>query len=970
MAIDKIFNDANVDGIADNIFGAVNNSVSEVKAMQQRKAAENVQMVVEAFKKIETNITEKFDNVSNVIEKRVLTIKDGRDGSSGSDGRNGRDGKPGRDGVNGKQGTPGTPGKDGTDGVDGVSVTDANIDFDGSLVISLSSGQQINVGEVVAPDLAEKIKIVSTMSTNGAVGIKDEGSSISTGVKIINFVGANVTATNSGDDVTVNVSAGTGTVTSVAATVPAFLSVAGSPITTTGTLAISLSGTALPVANGGTSLTTLTANNVILGNGASAPTFVAPSTSGNVLTSNGTTWSSTAPATSGTVTSVAMTVPSVLSISGSPITSSGTLALTYSGTALPVANGGTGLTAGTSGGVLAYTAAGTLASSAALAASALVIGGGAGAAPSTTTTGTGVVTALGVNTGTAGAFVVNGGALGSPSTAGTMPAFTLGGTVSGGGNQINNVVIGTSTPLAGAFTTLSASSTATITAAGGTFATSNLILKDNVGSPAGYVLANAGATYIGTTSAATSYIAVTSTGLAVTGELSTTGVITATYGTASSATFGANQVIRVDSNANAGYGIGVPSSGGIVGGYYINAGANSYDGGIEYQGTTRVLSLRAAGTNIAAVSSTALALGVGISLTGGTSGTGYSFSGSAPANSLTLDSSGNLGLGTTNPSVASGLGIVVNGGAGQPRIALKNTNTGDASGDGFQLAVDTSSNAYIDQRENAALIFNTNNAERARIDSSGNLGLGVTPSAWVAYKALQVGSTGGALSSSSSSDFEITTNAYYSGGWLSQGAGVASSRYRLLAGAHAWWNAPSGTAGNAISFTQAMTLDASGFLFLGCTTTPSASVKGIRLTPDFTTNTPKFSTGSATGLVYMIEWINGNGIVGSISTNGSLTSYNVSSDYRLKNITGPITTSGAYIDSLKPVEGTWKADNSTFVGLIAHEVQEASRTNVATGTKDGEQMQGMDYSSAEIIANLVAELQSLRARVAQLESKP
>ena len=104
-----------------------------------------------------------------------------------------------------------------------------------------------------------------------------------------------------------------------------------------------LAGT-VPVANGGTSLTTLTANNVILGNGASAPTFVAPSTSGNVLTSNGTTWSSTAPATSGTVTSVAATVPTLLSVSGSPITSSGTLAFTYSGTALPTANGGTGQT--------------------------------------------------------------------------------------------------------------------------------------------------------------------------------------------------------------------------------------------------------------------------------------------------------------------------------------------------------------------------------------------------------------------------------------------------------------------------------------------------------------------------------------------------------------------------------------------------------------------------------------------------
>jgi hypothetical protein len=92
--------------------------------------------------------------------------------------------------------------------------------------------------------------------------------------------------------------------------------------------------------------------------------------------------------TSGTVTSVAATVPSLLSIAGSPITSSGTLAFTYSGTALPVANGGTALTAGTSGGVLAYTASGTLASSAALTQYGVVYGGGAGAVPVATAAGT------------------------------------------------------------------------------------------------------------------------------------------------------------------------------------------------------------------------------------------------------------------------------------------------------------------------------------------------------------------------------------------------------------------------------------------------------------------------------------------------------------------------------------------------------------------------------------------------------
>jgi hypothetical protein len=68
--------------------------------------------------------------------------------------------------------------------------------------------------------------------------------------------------------------------------------------------------------------------------------------------------------------------------------------------------------------------------------------------------GTGIGAALGVNVGSAGAPVLFNGALGSPSSAGTLPAHTLGGTISGGGNQINNVIIGAVTPLAGSFTTI------------------------------------------------------------------------------------------------------------------------------------------------------------------------------------------------------------------------------------------------------------------------------------------------------------------------------------------------------------------------------------------------------------------------------------------------------------------------------------------------------------------------------------
>jgi hypothetical protein len=72
----------------------------------------------------------------------------------------------------------------------------------------------------------------------------------------------------------------------------------GTSSTTFANLTTNVTGT-LPVGNGGTGATTLTANNVLLGNGTSAPLFVAPGTSGNVLTSNGTTWTSATPAASG-----------------------------------------------------------------------------------------------------------------------------------------------------------------------------------------------------------------------------------------------------------------------------------------------------------------------------------------------------------------------------------------------------------------------------------------------------------------------------------------------------------------------------------------------------------------------------------------------------------------------------------------------------------------------------------------------
>jgi hypothetical protein len=162
---------------------------------------------------------------------------------------------------------------------------------------------------------------------------------------------------------------------------------------------------------------------------------------------------------------------------------------------------------------------------------------------------------------------------------------------------------------------------------------------------------------------------------------------------------------------------------------------------------------------------------------------------------------------------------------------------------------------------------------------------------------------------------------------------------------------------------------------------------------------------NATAQTNAIVFLNSNGNVGSIQTSGSATSYNTSSDYRLKNITGNLVNSGAFIDALKPRIGLWKTDGKPFVGFVAHEVQEISPSTVS-GKKDATEdvgdvfdnkniliyknvekpntlpeewtwvytatvpkIQHMEYGSAEFIANIVAELQSLRKRVTALETK-
>jgi hypothetical protein len=340
------------------------------------------------------------------------------------------------------------------------------------------------------------------------------------------------------------------------------------------------------------------------------------------------------------------------------------------------------------------------------------------------------------------------------------------------------------------------------------------------------------------------------------------------------------------------------------------------------------------------------------------------------------------------------------------RAASDNTNNSFNSLVGFTFSAAAaaysagslvrSSGVYGINLDNAAfgrrmgLVFYTSEQdatalERMRIDNSGNVGIGVTPSAWQSsVKAVQLG--GAALSSFSTYVGFLTSNAYNDGVWKFVSA-QGASRYEINANVHSWHvstNSPS--IGGAITFTQAMTLDASGNLLVGTTSALASGSTIQNLGTSRQVLTLKGDAfGSYTAGVWNASTTNDGLFVyfgteatltvrGGISYNrgGGLVAYNTTSDYRAKDIIGPVSNSGSLIDSLKVYVGKMKGATIERPMLIAHEAQEVAPYAV-TGTKDevdtdgNPKYQQMDVSA--LVPVLIAEIQSLRARVQTLEAK-
>jgi hypothetical protein len=687
---------------------SIKESVAKAKAVQKQRIGENVQVVVQALKKLEADIRSRYDEVGNKIEKRVATIKDGQDGRNGVNGKDGKDGRPGRDGGTGPRGADGLNGRDGRDGDDGVSVTDAHIDFDGSLIISLSSGRTINVGEVVAPDLAEKIKVI----TNGggtSQQVLDTLASLQT--QIDNLIPSQTG--NAGKFLTTN-----GSALSWGSAVGG-LSYEGTWNASTNTPTLA-SGTGtngyyyVVATAGSTNLDGITDWQI-----------------GDWLIFNGTVWQKIDQ--SNLVTSVAGRTGAVV-LANTDISGLGTMS-TQNANAVAITGGTATLTS------LTVNDNTTLGSS---------------------------------NTDTIN-FVGRINSDFDPATDNTYDLGRVGhewrdlyidgtanidslvaDTADINGGSIDGTSVGATTASTGAFTTLAASGTTTLSG---------------------------------------------------------------------------NQIISVTDNSNA------------------------------------------------ALRITQLGTGNALLVEDSTN---------PDASPFVIDASGNVGIGTSSPTSK----LVVGDNAtttAKPTVAITDTTSGASitlRGQSPILSFDvTSAGVPKILMDGAGIEFKTGTLDAQgdvdlKIDSSGNLGLGVTPSAWSTLRGFDIGTTG-SLSSHSSGATDsafVSGNAYFNGtNWIYKATSTAT-QYKMYGGVHSWYTAPSGTAGTAVTFTQAMTLDSSGNLLVGKTATTITGV-GIGLIANgkgnFTVDSDEvLNVNRLTNDGNLIRFYQASTEEGNISVSGTTVSYN------------------------------------------------------------------------------------------------
>ena len=313
--------------------------------------------------------------------------------------------------------------------------------------------------------------------------------------------------------------------------------------------------------------------------------------------------------------------------------------------------------------------------------------------------------------------------------------------------------------------------------------------------------------------------------------------------------------------------------------------------------------------------------------------------GGAPALSATGDDT-NIGIALTPKGTG---GVVFPAGAvGTPAI----TTSGDLNTGVFFPAADT-------------IAFAEGGAEAMRIDSSGNVGIGTSSPSYKLDVSGEIRTTSHVRGTGSDVLYVI--------------GGASNNNNNIYVG-----GSSAGTA-NTIAFTTAGSerarIDSSGNLLVGTTTKQG----NITIANAADTGTGLAITLSSSAQYLQFFRVNTTS-VGTISTNGSSTAYNTTSDYRLKEQVQPMTGALAKVAALKPVTYKWKANGFAGEGFIAHELQEVV-PDCVTGEKDAVDAEGkpvyQGIDTSFLVATLTAAIQEqqalitdLTARIAALEAAP
>jgi hypothetical protein len=274
------------------------------------------------------------------------------------------------------------------------------------------------------------------------------------------------------------------------------------------------------------------------------------------------------------------------------------------------------------------------------------------------------------------------------------------------------------------------------------------------------------------------------------------------------------------------------------------------------------------------------------------------------------------------------------------------------------LNASTSSGFIATSDTSGVLELQSSGTTAVTLTTAQNVGIGTTsPTVYGSYRTLEVRGTGGGL--------------------LQIGTGASTAAYLFQDGTNSGFNNISnGVMTFGTNNTERMRITSGGEFLVG-RTTASFGNTGVAVYPAGlmfieNANSDALSIRRSSGGVQIAFYTGSATLAGTISSSGSSTSYNTSSDYRLKENIAPMAGALTKIAQLKPCTYTWKTDGSDGQGFIAHELQEVF-PDAVTGEKDAVnedgsiKPQGIDTSF--LVATLTAAIQEQQAQIEELKAE-